>query len=117
VTTAKRAGRGLGDRLLREQDFKPLSLSKRRVDDLMQTFGVAELLLPPDSELDGQNLRQASFRSRQGLNVLAIRRQGAMIEGALAEAKLAPRGFRMRPCGAPTQADSVFALPGWPREP
>jgi di/tricarboxylate transporter len=76
------------DRLIRELGLKPLPLSKRRVEDLAQSFGLAEILLPPDSELVGLNLRKAAFRSRHGLNVLAIRRNGDLLQGAFAEARL-----------------------------
>lgn len=77
------------ERLVRDQGLKPLPLSKRRVEDLVQTFGVAEILLPPDSEVVGQNLRKAAFRTRHGLNVLAIKRNGELFQGALADSRLA----------------------------
>jgi len=77
------------DRLIREQGMKPLPLSKRRVEDLVQSFGVAEILLPPDSELVGQNLRKAAFRTRHGLNMLAIKRKGEILPGACADTRLA----------------------------
>lgn len=77
------------DPLAREQGLKPLPLSKRRVESLVQTFGVAEILLPPDSELVGQSLRKAAFRTRHGLNVLAIKRKGEILQGACADTKLA----------------------------
>ncbi len=76
------------NRMVRELSLKPLPLSKRRVEDLVQTFGVAEILLPPDSELVGQNLRKAAFRTRHGLNVLAIKRKGAILTGGCADTKL-----------------------------
>jgi di/tricarboxylate transporter len=76
------------ERFAREQGLKPLSLSKRRVGDLVQTFGVAEILLPPDSVLDGQNLRKAAFRTRHGLNVVAIKRKGKILQGACANTRL-----------------------------
>jgi len=56
---------------------------------LIKELGMAEVLLPPDSELVGQSLRQAAFRSRHDLSVLGIRRRGRPLPGNLAEEKLA----------------------------
>lgn len=50
---------------------------------------MVEVLLPPDSELVGQTLRQAAFRSHHGLSVLGIRRGGRPLLGNLSEEKLA----------------------------
>jgi len=77
------------DRLVQELGLKPLPLPKRRVESLVQTFGLAEILLPPDSEVVGMSLRKAAFRTRHGLNVLAIRRKGELLRTAIAETKLA----------------------------
>jgi di/tricarboxylate transporter len=59
------------------------------VENLVQTFGLAEILLPPESELVGLNLRKAAFRTRHELNVLAIKRKGKLLKEAIAGAKLA----------------------------
>ena len=56
---------------------------------LIKELGMAEVLLPPDSEVVGQTLRQAAFRSRHDLSVLGIRRRGRPLPGNLAEEKLA----------------------------
>lgn len=77
------------DRLVREQALEELPLSMDRVENVAQTFGLAELLLPPDSELIGVNLRKAAFRTRHGLNALALKRKGEILPCALAETNLA----------------------------
>jgi di/tricarboxylate transporter len=77
------------DRLVQELGLKPLPLSKRRVEDLVQTFGLAEILLPPESELVGLSLRKAAFRTRHELNVLAIKRKGGLLKETIAGVKLA----------------------------
>ncbi|KAB2932871.1 MAG: SLC13 family permease [Candidatus Contendobacter sp.] len=56
---------------------------------LVQELGMVEVMLPPDSELIGQSLRQAAFRSRHGLSILGIRRGGRPLSGSLAGEKLA----------------------------
>lgn len=49
---------------------------------------LAEVLLPPRSRLIGQTLADVSFRSRYGVNVLSLRRQGAAVEADLATTPL-----------------------------
>jgi di/tricarboxylate transporter len=39
-------------------------------------LGLAVLLVPPDSRLEGQTLRRTEFRSRHGLQVMGVRRRG-----------------------------------------
>lgn len=56
---------------------------------LIKELGMVEVLLPPDSELVGQTLRQAAFRSRHDLSVLGIRRKGRPLPGNLSDEKLA----------------------------
>ena len=65
----------------------PIEDSQQR--GLVKELGMVEVLLPPDSELVGQTLRQAAFRSRHGLSVLGIRRRGRPLPGNLIEEKLA----------------------------
>ncbi len=55
---------------------------------LVQELGLAEVMLPPDSALIGQTLRQAAFRSHHALSVLGIRRRGQPLAN-LAQEKLA----------------------------
>ena len=56
---------------------------------LVNELGMVEVMLPPDSELIGQTLRQATFRSHHGLSVLGIRRNRQPLPGNLIEEKLA----------------------------
>ena len=74
---------GAAERLTR----LPIEDSQQR--GLVKELGMVEVLLPPDSELVGQTLRQAAFRSRHGLSVLGIRRRGRPLPGNLIEEKLA----------------------------
>jgi di/tricarboxylate transporter len=65
----------------------PIEDSQRQ--GLVKELGIVEVLLPPDSELVGQTLRQVAFRSRHGLSVLGIRRQGRPLPGNLSDETLA----------------------------
>ena len=53
-----------------------------------QELGVAEVMLAPDSPLIGKTLRDAQFRKRRGLTVLAIKRRGQLVEGNLIDTPL-----------------------------
>ncbi|MFO1372437.1 MAG: SLC13 family permease [Candidatus Competibacteraceae bacterium] len=65
----------------------PIEESQER--SLVRELGMVEVMLPPDSELIGQTLRQAAFRSHHGLSVLGIRRGGQPLPGNLSREKLA----------------------------
>jgi di/tricarboxylate transporter len=69
-------------------------LDRLLIDDSQQRtlaneLGMVEVMLPPDSELIGQTLSQAAFRSRHGLSVLGIRRKRQPLPGNLIQEKLA----------------------------
>ncbi len=70
------------ERLLR------LPITDSEQQRLVQELGLAEVMLPPDSALIGQTLRQAAFRSHHALSVLGIRRRGQPLVH-LAQEKLA----------------------------
>ena len=69
--------------------LQTMEFSEAILTDLSQAMGVAEVMLPPDSELIGHTLREAEFRSRHGLNVVAIRRKGKPLPGNLVDEELA----------------------------
>ncbi len=48
-----------------------------------QAIGVAEVMVAPDAPLVGKTLRQAAFRARRGLTVLAVKHRGQVVEGNL----------------------------------
>jgi di/tricarboxylate transporter len=54
----------------------------------VREVGLAEVMLAPDAPLIGKTLRQAAFRRRRGLTVLAIKRRGTVIGGNLIDTKL-----------------------------
>ncbi|MBR9885533.1 MAG: SLC13 family permease [Oceanospirillales bacterium] len=48
---------------------------ERDIKRMHQQFGVAEVLLPPDSPLEGRSVREGQFRERYGLSVIGLRRR------------------------------------------
>lgn len=73
----------IAERLIR------LPIAESQQQRLIQELGLAEVMLPPDSALIGQTLRQAAFRSHHALSVLGICRRGQPLHGNLAQEKLA----------------------------
>jgi di/tricarboxylate transporter len=50
--------------------------------------GMAEISLIPESELIGKSVREIGFRTRYGLNVVGLKRNGEAMEGSLADEPL-----------------------------
>jgi di/tricarboxylate transporter len=68
--------------------LEPLPLRGRYFTDRSRDIGMAEVLLPPDSDLVGRTIIEAAFRTRFRLNVIGLRRGREAFEGAIAEEKL-----------------------------
>lgn len=47
---------------------------ERDIKQMHQQFGVAEVLLPPNTPLQGHSVRDGQFRERHGLSVIGLRR-------------------------------------------
>jgi di/tricarboxylate transporter len=71
------------------QRLERLAFDASLRDDLVQELGLAEVMVAPDSQLIGQSLVDAAFRSRHRVSVLGIRRGNEPLEGALADVRLA----------------------------
>lgn len=71
-----------------DEQLEPLVLRGEYFSEQSRDVGMAEVSLIPDSELLGKSLRQVAFRSRYGLNVVGIRRQGEAMEGKLVDEEL-----------------------------
>jgi len=71
-----------------EQQLEPMVLRGEYFSDQALDVGMAEVLLIPDSELIGKTVREIRFRSRYGLNVVGIKRNGSAIEGTLVDEPL-----------------------------
>lgn len=68
-----------------EQLLEPMVLRGEYFSDQALDVGMAEVSLIPDSELVGKTVREMGFRSRFGLNVVGMKRDGKAMEGALVD--------------------------------
>lgn len=71
-----------------EQMLEPMVLRGEYFSDQALDVGMAEVSLIPESELIGQTLREIGFRTRYGLNVVGLRRNGEAMEGLLVDESL-----------------------------
>jgi len=71
-----------------DAQLEPMVLRGEYFSEQSRDVGMAEVSLIPDSELLGKSVRQVAFRSRYGLNVVGIRRQGEALEGKLVDEEL-----------------------------
>lgn len=71
-----------------EQMLEPMVLRGEYFSDQAMDVGMAEVSLIPDSEMIGKTIRQIGFRSRYGLNVVGLKRNGEAIDGALVDEPL-----------------------------
>lgn len=71
-----------------EQMLEPMVLRGEYFSDQALDVGMAEVSMIPDSELIGQTLRDIAFRSRYGLNVVGLKRNGETLEGLLVDESL-----------------------------
>ena len=68
--------------------LEPLHFKAAYFIDQSQEVGMAEISLPPGSQLIGKTLLELTFRTRYDLNVVGLRRDQQAIEGQLVEEKL-----------------------------
>jgi len=71
-----------------EQLLEPMILRGDYFSDQSRDVGMAEVSMNPDSELLGKSLRDIKFRTRYGLNVVGIRRDGKALDGKLVDEPL-----------------------------
>lgn len=68
--------------------LEPLALRGDFFTDHSRELGMAEVLLPPGSEMVGRSVIESGFRSRHRLNVIGLRRGSGAVESGVAEEKL-----------------------------
>jgi di/tricarboxylate transporter len=74
---------------LREQlALEVLPLSGAYFNDRAQEIGMAEVIVPPDSDLVGKTVVQSEFRSRFGLTVIGLRHGSSPLGTGIADEKL-----------------------------
>ncbi|MCE5981635.1 SLC13 family permease [Pseudomonas wadenswilerensis] len=74
--------------LCQNMQLEPLHFKAAYFIDQSQEVGMAEVAVPPGSQLIGKTLLELTFRSRWGLNVVGLRRDQNAIEEQLVEEKL-----------------------------
>jgi len=71
-----------------QQMLEPMVLRGDYFSDQALDVGMAEVSMIPDSELIGQTLREIGFRTRYGLNIVGLKRNGEALEGVLVDESL-----------------------------
>ncbi|GAA0796314.1 SLC13 family permease [Marinobacterium sediminicola] len=77
------------ERICEEQALRVLDCPSGDVSRLEQSAGLAEVLLPPDSRLCGQTVKQARLRESLGLSVIGLRRNRELSDLHFASTELA----------------------------
>src|SRR5690606_3159645 len=68
----------------------PLQLKTSYYADHAHELGLAEVALPPESQLPGKTIQELGFRSQHKLNVVGLRRNREALAGLLVDEKLKP---------------------------
>lgn len=71
-----------------EQLLEPMVLRGEYFSEQARDVGMAEVTLVPEAEVIGKTLREVTFRTRYGLNVVGIRRNGDALAGKLVDEPL-----------------------------
>lgn len=70
--------------------LEPMPLPNSYFSVYAHELGLAEVALPPESQLPGKTIQELAFRSRHKLNVVGLRRNGQALQGVLVDEKLKP---------------------------
>ncbi|MCO6058386.1 SLC13 family permease [Pseudomonas sp. MOB-449] len=68
--------------------LEPLPLAASYYSLHAHQLGLAEVALPPESQLPGKTIQELGFRTQHKLNVVGLRRHGKALEGVLVDEKL-----------------------------
>lgn len=71
-----------------EQMLEPMVLRGEYFADQALDVGMAELALIPDSEMIGKTVREIAFRTRFGLNIVGMKRDGKAMDGSVVDEPL-----------------------------
>lgn len=71
-----------------EQLLEPMVLRGEYFSEQALDVGMAEISLIPESELIGKTVREIAFRTRYGLNVVGLKRDGTALAGAVVDEPL-----------------------------
>ncbi|MGC8117636.1 SLC13 family permease [Metapseudomonas otitidis] len=68
--------------------LEPMPLADSYFSLHAHQLGLAEVAMPPESQLPGKTIQELGFRTRHKLNVVGLRRSGKALEGVLVDEKL-----------------------------
>ncbi|WP_374221525.1 SLC13 family permease [Klebsiella variicola subsp. variicola] len=71
-----------------EQMLEPMELRGEYFADQALDVGMAEVSLIPDSEMIGKTVREIAFRTRFGLNIVGMKRDGEAMDGSVVDEPL-----------------------------
>ncbi|MEH4160998.1 SLC13 family permease [Klebsiella variicola] len=71
-----------------EQMLEPMVLRGEYFADQALDVGMAEVSLIPDSEVIGKTVREIAFRTRFGLNIVGMKRDGEAMDGSVVDEPL-----------------------------
>ncbi|MFA1161710.1 SLC13 family permease [Klebsiella pneumoniae] len=71
-----------------EQKLEPMVLRGEYFADQALDVGMAEVALIPDSEMIGKTVREIAFRTRFGLNIVGMKRDGKAMDGSVVDEPL-----------------------------
>ncbi|HBY5417501.1 SLC13 family permease [Klebsiella pneumoniae] len=71
-----------------EQMLEPMVLRDEYFADQALDVGMAEVALIPDSEMIGKTVREIAFRTRFGLNIVGMKRDGKAMDGSVVDEPL-----------------------------
>ncbi|HEE5007684.1 TPA: SLC13 family permease [Klebsiella pneumoniae] len=71
-----------------EQMLEPMVLRGEYFADQALDVGMAEVALIPDSEMMGKTVREIAFRTRFGLNIVGMKRDGKAMNGSVVDEPL-----------------------------
>ncbi|HBZ8115243.1 TPA: SLC13 family permease [Klebsiella pneumoniae] len=71
-----------------EQMLEPMVLRGEYFADQALNVGMAEVALIPDSEMMGKTVREIAFRTRFGLNIVGMKRDGKAMDGSVVDEPL-----------------------------
>ncbi len=71
-----------------EQMLEPMVLRGEYFADQALDVGMAEVALIPDSEMIGKTVREIAFRTRLGLNIVGMKRDGKAMDGSVVDEPL-----------------------------
>ncbi|WP_329798906.1 SLC13 family permease [Klebsiella quasipneumoniae] len=71
-----------------EQMLEPMVLRGEYFVDQALDVGMAEVALIPDSEMIGKTVREIAFRTRFGLNIVGMKRDGKAMDGSVVDEPL-----------------------------